>query len=84
MCETVAAVDRGKEVLVGINVKFVVGDHYLTKAKVTPSVALIFCIPESLSESFYRGKVFATLKDTIFQPLSPRHHAAELKRFLFW
>ena len=57
---TVAAVDHGKEVLAGINVKFTVGDHNFTEAKVTPStpsVALISDPPESLGESFYCKKV---------------------------
>lgn len=78
----VAAVDRGKEVLVGLNAKFTVGDHDFTKAKITPSVALICDVPESLGESFYRGRVVATFKDAIFQPSSPYRHAAELKKVL--
>ena len=64
----VAAVDwgkevLGKEVLVGLNSKFMVGDHDFTKAKFTPSVALVCDIPEHIGESFYRGKVCVTLKD---------------------
>lgn len=78
----VAAVDRGKEVVVGTGTKFIVGDHDFTKAKITPSVALICDVPESLSESFYRGKVFVTYKDSIFQPSTPYRHAAELEKVL--
>ena len=78
----VAAVDRGKEVLVGLNSKFMVGDHDFTKAKFTPSVALVCDIPEDIGESFYRGKVCVTLKDAIFQASSPKRHAAELKKIL--
>ena len=78
----VAAIDRGKEVLVGINSKFVEGDHYFTKAKFTPSVALVCEIPEDISEYLYKGKVFDTIKDAIFQASSPKHHIAELKMIL--
>ncbi len=45
----VAAVDRGKEVIVGSNSSFHVGDHDFTKAKITPSVNLV---PKSLDEVF--------------------------------
>ena len=37
----VAAVDRGKEVVVGCNSSSKVGDHDFTKAKITPSVTLV-------------------------------------------
>ena len=73
----VAAVDRGKE-----SSKFMVGDHDFTKAKFTPSVALVCNIPEDISESFYRGKVYVTIKDAIFQASSPKCHTAELKKLL--
>ena len=78
----VAAVEMGKEVLVGLNSKFMVGDHDFTKSKFTPSVALVCDIPEHIGESFYRGKVCVTLKDAIFQASSPKQHAAELKKIL--
>ena len=68
--------------MVGAEARFAVGDHDFTKATVTPSVALICDITESIGESFYLGKVFVTLKDTIFQPSSPIRHAAELKKVL--
>ena len=77
-----AAVDRGKEVVVGCNSSFQVGDHDFTKAKVTPSVTLVCDVPESLNETFYRGSVKVCYKDTIFQPSSPYRHATELKKVL--
>lgn len=77
-----AAVDRGKQVLVGIDTSFQVGDHDFTKAKLTLSVALVCDVPNSISESFYRGKVVVTLKDAVFQPSSPSCHAAELEKIL--
>ena len=78
----VAAIDRGKQVLVGINTSFEVGDHDLTKAKFTPCVALVCDVPNSISEWFYRGKVVVTLKDAVLQPSSPSRHAAELDKAL--
>ena len=78
----VAAVDRGREVVVGSNSSFQVGDHDFTKAKVTPSVTLVCDVPESLDETFYRGNVHVCYKDTIFQPSSPYRHVAELQKVL--
>ncbi|KAI8487989.1 hypothetical protein Bbelb_344370 [Branchiostoma belcheri] len=54
----VAAVGRGKSVLVSRDTVFAVADHDFTKLKITPSVTLGCDIPESESDSFYRGKVF--------------------------
>ncbi len=78
----VAAVDRGKQVLVAIDKPFVVSDHDFTKAKITPSVSLVCDIPMSMEESFYRGMVCVGLKDSIFQPSSPFRHGAELYNLL--
>ena len=78
----VAAVDRGREVVVGSNSSFQVGDHDFTKAKVTPSVTLVCDVPESLDETFYHGNVHVCYKDTIFQPSSPYRHVAELQKVL--
>ena len=55
----VAAVDWGREVVVGSNSTFQVGDHDFTKAKVTPSVTLHCDVPKSLDETFYHGSVKA-------------------------
>ncbi|KAI8490498.1 hypothetical protein Bbelb_317660 [Branchiostoma belcheri] len=54
----VAAVGRGKSVLVSRDTVFAVADHDFTKLKITPSVTLGCDIPESESDSFYSGKVF--------------------------
>ncbi|KAI8517529.1 hypothetical protein Bbelb_035460 [Branchiostoma belcheri] len=74
----VAAVDRGKSVLVSRDTVFAVADHDFTKLKITPSVTLVCDIPESESDSFYRGKVYVALKDATFQPSSPIRHQTEL------
>ncbi|KAI8484568.1 hypothetical protein Bbelb_376750 [Branchiostoma belcheri] len=74
----VAAVDRGKSVLVAKNTTFAVPDHDFTKLKLTPSVILVSDVPESADDSFYRGKVFIALKNATFQSSSPIRHQTEL------
>lgn len=48
----VAAVERGKQVLVGLSEKFVVGDHDFTKLSLVPSVNFMVNIPESIEGTF--------------------------------
>ncbi|CAB5394997.1 unnamed protein product [Rhizophagus irregularis] len=73
----VAAVERGKSVVVGKDITFAVADHDFTKTGIIPSV-VICDIPESINGNFYRGKVHIGLKNPIFQPSSPLQHATEL------
>ena len=44
---SVAAVERGKKVVVSKNTTFAVADHNFTKTGIIPSVAMICDIPES-------------------------------------
>ena len=74
----VAAVDRGKRVLVAKDTALSVGDHDFTKVKIVPSVALVVEVPEAVSDSFYNGQVVVTLKEAAFQPSSAIRHSAEL------
>ncbi|RIB29082.1 hypothetical protein C2G38_2156325 [Gigaspora rosea] len=53
---SVAAVDRGKRVLVNHNTTFVVSDHDFTKYGIIPSVTMLCNIPKTIEESFYTGK----------------------------
>jgi len=62
-----AAVDRGKKVLIGTNSPVKASDHDFSVCSLTPSVSLICDIPLRAEESFYRGKVFVGLKDSIFE-----------------
>ena len=78
----VAAVERGKQVLVGLNERMVVGDHDFTKFTLTPSVNLLVKIPETMEETFYHGRVFVGLKGSAFQSSSPIRHATELNKVL--
>ena len=74
----VAAVDRGKRVIVARNRDFLVADHDFTPFSVIPSVSFSIDIPEEISASWYQGQVCATLKEASMQPSSPLRHAAEL------
>ena len=74
----VAAAERGRRVAVRMTKSFEVGDHDFTKFSLIPSVCLVITIPETVSDSWYRGRVFVGIKDAIFQPYSPIHHATEI------
>lgn len=54
----VAAVERGRRVVVGADQVFAVSDYDFTKFSIVPSVTMLIDIPESVNEgSFYRGQV---------------------------
>ena len=74
----VAAVDRGKRVIVARNRDSLVADHDFTRFSLVPSVSLSTDIPEEISDSWYQGQVWITLKEASMQPSSPLRHAAEL------
>ncbi|XP_072024864.1 LOW QUALITY PROTEIN: uncharacterized protein [Amphiura filiformis] len=77
-----AAVARGKQVIVGINQSFKVGDHDFTKVSLVPSVTLIHEIPETIDGSFYRGQPFCCLKFMPTQPSTPIRHIAEISKLM--
>ena len=74
----VAAVHRGKRVIVRIYQSFQVSDHDFSKISVTPSVILDVDVPESIDGSFYDGQVYVGLKENCFEPSSPIRHITEL------
>lgn len=78
----VAAAERGRRVIVARGTSFQVGDHDFTKFSVVPSVVLNVDIPDSVAQSWYRGKVTVTLKEAALEPSSPFRHAAELSHLL--
>src|SRR5688572_20475555 len=78
----VAAVERGRSVIVGNGESFQVSDHDFTKCSVVPSVTMLADIPECVEDSWYRGRVFVAVKDAIFEPSSPIRHMAELNYLL--
>lgn len=73
----VAAVDRGKRVIVGLNQSLEVGDHDFTKFFLSPSVSLDE-LPDSINDSFDDGQVHVGMKENAFQPSSGLRHACEL------
>ncbi|GES91916.1 uncharacterized protein LOC111136195 [Rhizophagus clarus] len=54
----VAAVERGRQVIVSKNKTFQVADHDFTKCGIIPSVTMICDIPCTIEESFYKGQVY--------------------------
>ena len=53
----VAAVDRGRSVLVSKDITFAVGDHDFTKCKIVPSVSLVVNVPSSVHHAAELVKV---------------------------
>jgi hypothetical protein len=78
----VAAVERGRRVIVSQNNSFKVADHDFTKCGIIPSVTMICDIPCTVEESFYRGQVFIGMKDPVFQPSDSLRHMVELYNIL--
>ena len=74
----VAAVERGKRVLVKVGASFEVGDHDFTMFSMVPSVTLVNDIPTEITGSWYSGKVFYALKQSVFEPSSPIRYVTEL------
>ncbi|XP_033758052.1 uncharacterized protein LOC117340399 [Pecten maximus] len=78
----VAAVDRGKRVIVGQDSVFAVSDHDFTKFSIVPSVTMLIDIPETMDGSFYRGQVNVGVKDLVLEPSNPIRHITELSQIL--
>ena len=78
----VAAVERGRQVIVSQTEEFVVADHDFTRFSIIPSVVLQVNIPEQFEGSWYHGKVMVGLKEAVFQSSSPLRHATELHSLL--
>ena len=74
----VAAVERGRRVIVGLNSSMEVGDHDFTRFSVIPSVCFIVDIPDVVDESWYGGQVVVGVKDSAFEASSPIRHSTEL------
>ena len=79
----VAAVERGKAVLVSLDKAFTVSDHDFTRFSLIPSVALLVDVPSSPVESFHRGQVCIGLKDLALEPSSALRHATEFSKVMY-
>ena len=53
----VAALERGRQVIVALDKKMAVGDHDFMPCFIIPIVSLLCTIPDDISGSFYRGQV---------------------------
>ena len=65
-----AAVERGRRVLVSRNQSFEVADHDFTKFSLIPSVSLVVDIPEEVSNSWYTGQVLVGVKEGAYESSS--------------
>lgn len=74
---------RNRKSLAPMNLNLGALDHDMnSKGSVTPSVTLIVNLPADPSESFYRGDVHITLKDSVFQPSTSFRTVLELEKVL--
>lgn len=74
---------RGKKSIVPMNSTLSCLDHDVqSKGSLTPSVILEVAVPRQYEDSFYRGQVYVTFKDSIFQPSTPFRHVVELQHIL--
>ena len=79
----VAAVDRGKQVVVSATGKrFSVADHDFTNCSIIPCVTVVCEIPDSIDNSFYCGQVYVGIKDAIFEASSGLCHSTELSKII--
>ena len=90
----IAAVSRGKAVIVGKNEVFKVGDHDFSRVSLIPDATLTHTIPEQDEEDenteynkqsvgkWYTGKVFYSIKDMPTQGSSAMRGVAELSAAL--
>ncbi|GBC01659.1 hypothetical protein RclHR1_04280016 [Rhizophagus clarus] len=74
----VAAIERGKQVVVTTHETFAISDYDFTKCSLIPSVTMLCNIPDNIEGSFYRGQVNIGLKDAAFQASSALRHMTEL------
>ena len=74
---------RNRKSLAPVNMELEALDHDMnSKGSVTPSVTLLVDIPEDPNESFYRGDVYITLKDSVFQPSNSFRTALEMEQVI--
>ena len=76
--DSVAAVERGRRVIVSKDTSFEVADHDFTRFSLVPSVCFAIDIPDSIVGSWYSRKALVAFKDAVFEPSSPQRHSAEL------
>ncbi|GES91675.1 hypothetical protein GLOIN_2v1782174 [Rhizophagus clarus] len=80
----VAAIERGKQVVVTTHETFAVSDHDFTKCNLIPSVTIICNILDNIEGSFYQKQVNIGLKDATFQASSSLQRMIELYDMLMY
>jgi hypothetical protein len=81
--QKVATGVRGKKSITPVQSCLSALDHDMqSKGSFTPSVCLEVAVPSKIEESFYRGSVHVSYKDSIFQASSPWRHATEIARMI--
>src|SRR6266540_2140720 len=73
----VAAIERGKSVIIANGMIFTIANHDFTKYDLIPSIIMQAEISNSIDKSFYHNNVYVSLKDLIFELLSALRHASE-------
>ena len=78
----IAAVTRGRKVLVAHERIVQAADHDFLVITLTPTVVLMNEIPQKADDSWYRGKPYLFIKITATELSSAIRNAAELKKTL--
>ena len=71
---------RQRPVMVPKGTVLEAADHDWHRMSMTPSVLLHSEIPESIDESFYRGQVYVTMKNTVLKKSTAFRHVAEREK----
>lgn len=74
---------RGRSSIIPSTSTLIAEDHDVhNKGSITPSVILDIDIPDDPQDSFYRGKVCAILKDSVYEPSNSFRTVYELEQYL--
>ena len=81
-----AAITRGKKVIVGRNEKFKVADHDFSKMSLIPDAVLVHNIPEAGDQlekgNWYSGAVYYSFKSMVFQGSTAERGVVELGKVI--
>jgi len=73
---------RGRQSIAPIDAELSSLDHDMKATSLTPSVALLCSIPDSVQQSFVRGQVTAFVNDSVTQSASPIRHAMNIRKIV--
>ena len=73
-----SATNHNRKALTKDKVVLESSDHNYHVANLTPSVTFLVDIPSEVTQSFFAGKIYVGIKDSIFQPSDPLRHIVEL------